>query len=607
MTVSKKPLAYSYVRMSTVDQALGDSKRRQVELSEAYAQKNNLELVADFNLHDIGVSAFKGANLAEGALGKFLEAIKAKKVVPGSYLLVESLDRLSRQEIPKSLSLFLEIVNSGIVLATLADDRTYTREKLDLQDLIISLVVMSRAHEESLTKSRRISAAWSNKRHRIGSEKLTARCPGWLKLASDRKSFEVIRERTTVVRRIFDESAAGIGNYSIARRLNKDEIPSFGRSRGWHISSVAKILDNRAVLGEFQPHQLKNGRRVPVGETVSKYYPRIITDELFYRAQAARNLRGSGGGGRRGERISNLFSGVARCIYCKSAMRFENKGVGPKGGKYLVCDRARRGIGCENKSWRYDKFEASFLSFVRELDLETIARDGDDAEKRASLDDEIRSLEGELVTLKDKRERTFELISQAEVATDFVAEKLNQLQQQIANAEVSLKAKMRERDDFRMESSRVYESKDQLKSLLSKIQNRESEKNYKLRAQVALRLRSIVTTLLIAVAGNEPSLRKTLDLLRSQQDVADHREELQPLLKRFEEQLLDERERRPYFVVGFHDGSIRGVYPSADDPLHFEEQVYRDEDAIWRLTWDRGNMVTDQLFHSGRTAQPPDS
>jgi hypothetical protein len=164
---------------------------------------------------------------------------------------------------------------------------------------------MSRAHEESLTKSHRLSAAWNNKRKKIGQEKLTARCPGWLKLSADRKKFDEMQERVKVVRRIFQESANGIGNYSIARRLNAANIAPFGRSQGWHTSSVAKILSNRAVPGEFQPHRLVQGKRIIVDEPIYSYFPNIIDTELFNRVQAARASRSVGGGGRKGERISN--------------------------------------------------------------------------------------------------------------------------------------------------------------------------------------------------------------------------------------------------------------------------------------------------------------
>ncbi|WP_415926795.1 recombinase family protein [Mesorhizobium salmacidum] len=100
-----KPLAYSYIRMSTDIQLKGDSLRRQTERSKKYAQDHNLQLVEDLRLEDIGVSAFKGDNVSSGALGKFLDAVKAGRILKGSYLLVESFDRLSRQKLNASVAL----------------------------------------------------------------------------------------------------------------------------------------------------------------------------------------------------------------------------------------------------------------------------------------------------------------------------------------------------------------------------------------------------------------------------------------------------------------------------------------------------------------------
>src|SRR5262249_1639573 len=154
------PKAYSYVRMSTDVQLKGDSLRRQLELSKTYADEHGLELVAERQLQDIGISAYRGANVQEGALGRFVEAVRKGQIEKGSFLLVESLDRLSRQDIMKSLSLFVELVNNGINIVTLADRHEYSAGKTNLEDLIYSIVVMSRAHEESQTKSIRVSAAW---------------------------------------------------------------------------------------------------------------------------------------------------------------------------------------------------------------------------------------------------------------------------------------------------------------------------------------------------------------------------------------------------------------------------------------------------------------
>ena len=57
--------AYSYIRMSTEQQLKGDSLRRQLEMSRAYAERYNLLL--DDTLRDLGVSAWKGVNKKKGA------------------------------------------------------------------------------------------------------------------------------------------------------------------------------------------------------------------------------------------------------------------------------------------------------------------------------------------------------------------------------------------------------------------------------------------------------------------------------------------------------------------------------------------------------------
>jgi DNA invertase Pin-like site-specific DNA recombinase len=77
--------------------------------------------------HDLGVSAFKGANLQEGALGKFIQAAEQRQIPAGSYLLVESLDRISRQKVTDALAIFLRIVNAGVTLVTLCSQLSIYR------------------------------------------------------------------------------------------------------------------------------------------------------------------------------------------------------------------------------------------------------------------------------------------------------------------------------------------------------------------------------------------------------------------------------------------------------------------------------------------------
>jgi hypothetical protein len=44
----------------------------------------------------------------------------------------------------------------------------------------------------------------------------------------------------------------------------------------------------------------------------------------------------------KGKHFTNIFSGIAKCAYCGSSMKFENKGKPPKGATFLVCDGAIR-------------------------------------------------------------------------------------------------------------------------------------------------------------------------------------------------------------------------------------------------------------------------
>ncbi|WP_416821192.1 recombinase family protein, partial [Cronobacter sakazakii] len=88
---------YSYQRWSSALQADGTTKARQTKAAEEYAQRNGLEIE---EIVDAGVSGFKSANSDEsGALGQFLRAVDEGLIARNAVLFVESLDRITRDEI----------------------------------------------------------------------------------------------------------------------------------------------------------------------------------------------------------------------------------------------------------------------------------------------------------------------------------------------------------------------------------------------------------------------------------------------------------------------------------------------------------------------------
>src|SRR5262245_38137443 len=95
-------LAYSYIRFSDRRQMAGDSLRRQLKLTQDYCERKGLTLDESLNLRDLGMSALRGKNADVGALSIFVKAIKTKRVLPGATLIVENLDRISRNEIDEA-------------------------------------------------------------------------------------------------------------------------------------------------------------------------------------------------------------------------------------------------------------------------------------------------------------------------------------------------------------------------------------------------------------------------------------------------------------------------------------------------------------------------
>jgi DNA invertase Pin-like site-specific DNA recombinase len=556
---SDRPKAYSYIRMSTDLQQKGDSLRRQLEASREYAEKHGLELVEDFDLNDIGVSAYRGKNLSSGRFGRFIDAVREGAVLKGSYLLVESMDRMSRQAPAKALQPFLEVINSGIVLVTMNPLEVFTEQTLDFYRLLMALTVMQRSHEESDIKSHRLRSAWANKRTRAASKKLTARCPGWLRLNADRTEFEVIEESAAIVRRIFEEAASGLGTYSIVRRLNEAGVPTFTGKAGWQKGTVNKILSSAAAIGTFQPKRCEDGKRTPEGDPIANYFPRIVSVDLFEAAQRGRLERKTmpdagrkGGGGPKGKNFTNLFSKLARCDYCGEPMHYQNKGR-PRGQTYLVCSSAVRKGGCDRTSgWRYDDFETTFLTFVEQLDLGSLVSSSEHSNRRSDLAVRLEAVQGKIKLIEEKLRRMFETnMEMGEFKSEFLAAAIRKSEQEIANAKKQEQQLRHEIAILDQTALTYYKRPDQVAKLIERVRSRRGGDVYKLRAQISSRLQSLIKELRLTV------------------DEGDH-----------------------HFEVVFRDGSGMMLFVDPEDPTKFVQKV-------------SGRAPNFELVEDGRSVQMP--
>lgn len=358
-----------YIRWSSAEQSKGSSLERQLEDCRRMAAERGWTVVAE--LIDDGKSAFKGEHAVSGALGQFVRDVEGGRYPDGAVLLCEKLDRLSRQPPARVFLWMTALTDAGVIVATVDGGREYAKGKFDMAVIIEVIVKAQLSHEESEKKSQRLSAAWAVKRRRLGSGEafvMSRRVPAWIDVVGTPPRFQLNIERANVVRRVFEETAAGFGKHHIARNLNREGVAPFGRADAWHASYIQKILRSPAVLGEFQPcNKPRGGVRTPAGEPIAGYYPSAIDASLHQRAHAsmagrARNFTG------RGRRLVNIFSGLARCGECDSKMTFRGKGRKQRSDgtwvneDYLVCDSYQRGRGCTSRThFNYEVWERGAL------------------------------------------------------------------------------------------------------------------------------------------------------------------------------------------------------------------------------------------------------
>ncbi|EGQ7795474.1 TPA: recombinase family protein [Vibrio parahaemolyticus] len=337
-------IAYSYIRFSSAQQAQGDSLRRQTQLAQRYCEDNNLTL-SDTNFQDLGVSAFHSANAQEdGGLGQFLTALSEGLIPEGSYLLVESLDRLSRAKVQTALEQMLGILRRGVKIVTLMDHCIYDGDS-DSRDLIISLTIMERAHNESKTKSERLKAAWDNKRQNPNSTNRHGSTPFWLTLNSDKRTYTVKEEYAELIRKIYQLSIDGWGLVKIVRYLNECGIPA-PKGRSWAITTVSKLLNSKAALGHYEPSQ---GRK-SLNTVIEDYYPSIIDEKTYYTSLQRKKERSAPESAGRKTTYPNPLVHIAKCRLCGSSMFFENK---QPSLNYLTCREFKK-KNCTNKPIRME-------------------------------------------------------------------------------------------------------------------------------------------------------------------------------------------------------------------------------------------------------------
>ena len=389
-------LVISYLRFSTSEQSFGNSTKRQTDLASEWCERTGHTLTD--RLEDKGISAFKGRNLKAGALQAFLQLVEAGTVPPNSILLVEDLDRLSRQRPEVALQLFLSIINAGVSVVTLKDGCEFRAGELDMGRLMMSVMRICLAHEESGKKSFRLAKAWKEKRAEILTGKVfTSLIPAWLKIENEK--IVIDEPKAEIVRQIFALALAGHGLGSCTRIANKT-WPGIGKAEHFSKSTISKILHNPQVIGLFQPCRLiqdENGkRRETTGDPIKGYYPSIVEEDVFFAVQSGMKSRRTSGGPM--GKFVNVFQGIMFHSEDKSAMAITNK----DGRRYvsLAAIEGRKGAAAYN-AFPMSSLEAAILTSLAEVQVIEIGDASVDGPRRelAGIDGKIDALAKKIAEL----------------------------------------------------------------------------------------------------------------------------------------------------------------------------------------------------------------
>lgn len=426
--------AYSYKRYSTPDQAKGLSLVRQESETEALCRRNGWELDQDLSIDDLGKSAFtKGS---QKGLEAFMQAIRLKQVVAPAVLIVERLDRLSRQEIDPALAIWQEILRAGISIATVSPEMVYQPTSVNnLADLVQTLIYFSVAHDESKKKSERTCYNWDHKRVLAAKTGAYVRCklPAWIHEQNGVLSLDPAKAKT--IQKIFQMSIDGYGAPAITKHLNDSGVANIaaGYSRAaqtsWNQRYVEALLNDRKTIGEQQFYRVNGKKRTPTGEPLKEYFPAVVTADVFYSAAAARKSRFTQRGPN-GPTTANLFQGILFDMGSGKPYQMVNSSVSEK---KRGCFRR---LSAGDLTWQYEQFEEHFLAAVKEIVLESI-------ETKNNQSNRLPGLEAEAAVLKAKHDNLFdqllsgpfdsgiELLRQLEI-------KRNQVQKEIDKAKTEL-------------------------------------------------------------------------------------------------------------------------------------------------------------------------
>jgi DNA invertase Pin-like site-specific DNA recombinase len=349
----------------------------------ALAEGEGYNIVAEYQ--DEAKSAYRG-NRGDG-----LADAKAHAERLGGVLVVQHSDRLARGDglIADHLGeLIFWARRAGVTLRSVQDRGTF-------ENLMLGVMMGERNHEDSSRKA--LSVRDGLERRRKRGQPMGAVATGYRVVPEldEREQPRVDSKGKVVTRRVPDPGGVALvervlrmlGSGStpgdVARALNAEGVPTLGGSADWNRRTVRKLAQNTAYIGE-------------------KGYPRIVSDEVFQKAQDQLRRTDPVGaqvrkGGRKGDLVDDAYilRSVIFCAGCGSPM-YTTKAYKRLGRAY-VCRAKREARGtCDAPPIGAEAVEVAALAHLRDFRLDVDAWVGERVAEATSQRDVLERRAAEL-------------------------------------------------------------------------------------------------------------------------------------------------------------------------------------------------------------------
>jgi DNA invertase Pin-like site-specific DNA recombinase len=392
-----------YARKSTDQNAPDEEKSiaRQIAHARAYAARKGWTIAEDHVYADDGIS---GAEfLKRPGFLRLMNALKPR--APFQVLIMSEESRLGREQIETAYAL-KQITDAGVRVFLYLEDRERTLDNaMDKVMASLTNFASEMERERGRLRTRDAMHRKAARGHVAGGVVYGYRNREILGPGGERDHVvrEIADDQAAMVRRIFDEAAAGRGYSRIAKALNEERIPLPAHGRGWATTGVREILfrelyRGRVVWGktrritrrgtgskEDRPESEWLVREAPELRIVTEdawraAYARLDATRTVYRSTSRGALWGRPAAIAGGHGSTYLLSGLLLCGGCgwglHATYRTSQRGA-PR--RYYVCTahRTRGTTVCDNRySAPMPDLDADVLAKARREILEPdLARD----------------------------------------------------------------------------------------------------------------------------------------------------------------------------------------------------------------------------------------